>query len=118
MNDQADWRDLHWCEDLIQARRIATAIAAMEFDVRVRNAATALPVQDNEEDWGGGYVVQARAADRPDLAGVLDQIIDEQQEFDAKLEAWHGRMGRLHRIFLGVVVGLIIVLAILGVIEL
>jgi hypothetical protein len=118
MHDPADWRDLHWCEDLVQARTIATAIAAMEFDVRVRNAATALPVGDDEEDWGGGYVVETRAADWPDLAGVLDEIIEEQREFDAFLDAWHGRAGRMHRIFLGVVVGLIIVLAILGVIEL
>ncbi|MDY7109180.1 MAG: hypothetical protein SYC29_11150 [Planctomycetota bacterium] len=118
MSDPAAWRDLHWCEDLVQARTIATAIAAMEYEVRVRNVATARPVGEDEEDWGGGYVVETRAADWPDLAGVLEEIIDEQREFDAALEAWHGRMGRLHRIFLGVVVGLIIALAILGIIEL
>jgi hypothetical protein len=97
---------------------ICTAIAAMEFDVRLRNAATALPVGDDEKDWGGGYVVETRAADWPDLAGVLDEIIEEQREFDAFLDAWHGRAGRMHRIFLGVVVGVVIALAIMGVIEL
>ena len=118
MNDPADWRDLYWCEGLARARAIATSIAAMEYDVRLRNAATALPVMDDEEDWGGGYVIQARTEDWSDLADVLDQIIDEQQEFDAFIDAWHGRTGHLHRIFLGVVIGLVIVLAILGIIEL
>jgi len=118
MNDPADWRDLYWCEGLARARAIATSIAAMEYDVRLRNATTALPVLDDEEDWGGGYIIEARSADWNDLVDVIDQIIDEQQEFDQFVEDWHGRAGRLHRVFLGVVIGLVIVLAILGMIEL
>jgi len=118
MNDLTAWRDLCWCEGLARARAIATTIAAMEYDVRLRHAATALSVTAEEEDWGGPYVIEARAADWDELADVIDQIVDEQQQFDTFIDAWHGRTGRLHRVFLGVVIGIVIVLAILGIIEL
>ena len=49
---------------------------------------------------------------------VKGKVLVRKSEFDAFVEAWHGRTGRLHRIFLGVVIGIVIVLAILGLIEL
>ncbi len=84
-------------DDLLQARAVATSIASMEFDVRL--CAFGSPSRSDDESHPGRppYVVQVDNGDVRDLAGVLDEIIEEQREFDRML-ADRGRMVRPVRI--------------------
>ncbi len=103
---QSSWRELHRCEDLLEARAVATSIAAMEFEARLY------------EGGGAYYIVEVRGADWADLADVLPEIIDEQQEFDRRLE--QSRTGRVHPRMIVIVslTGLVEILAVLRLIEL
>ncbi len=103
---QSSWRELHRCEDLLEARAVATSIAAMEFEARMY------------EDGGTYYVIDVRGADWHDLADVLPEIIDEQREFDRRLE--QSRASRVHPRMIVIVslTSLVEVLAVLRLIEL
>ncbi len=83
MRTATDWRELCRFDDLLQARAVATSVAAMEFDVRL--CAAADPAREDDDAGRPPYVVEVVHTDWPDLAEVLDQIIDEQQEFDLRL---------------------------------
>ena len=82
---QAPWCELCRFDDLALARAVATSIASMEFDVRLcAIGCTTRPV--DEPDHGcPPYIVQVDDVDVRDLADVLDEIIDEQREFDRML---------------------------------
>ncbi len=103
---QSRWRELHRCEDLFEARAVATSIAAMEFEARLH------------EGGGAYYIIEVRGADWADLADVLPEIIDEQQEFDRRLE--QSRTGRVHPRMIVIVslTSLVEVLAVLRLIDL
>ena len=113
-----DWRELACFDDLSQARAVATAIAAMEFEVRLIDARGAEVRAEYELTYDGPFPLQVSAADRAALAEVIDEIIAEQAEFDVYLAAWHDRAGRWERTLLGLLVALVTVLAVLGVIRL
>jgi len=70
---QATWCELCRFDDLVLARAVATSIASMEFDVRL--CAIDRPP----------YIVQVEDVHVRDLAAVLDEIVDEQREFDRML---------------------------------
>lgn len=79
-----------WCElcrfdDLLLARAVTTSIASMEFDVQL--CAIGLAARSDDETHPGRppYVVQVHMDHVRDLADVLDEIIDEQQDFDRML---------------------------------
>lgn len=79
-----------WCElcrfdDLLQARAVTTSIAAMEFDVRL--CAVGSPARSDPDTHPGRppFIVQVDITDVRDLAEVLDEIIEEQREFDRML---------------------------------
>src|SRR2546426_4000189 len=87
-----DWRELYRCNDLLAARAVTTSIAAMEFDVRLRgrddpHALDHDPLAFRPCDFPGPYIIEVPQQHWGDLAQVLDQIIDEQAEFDALLAA-------------------------------
>lgn len=50
----SDWRELFRSDDLRLARAVATSIAAMEFDVRLRSAAHA--VESGDDDAAGDTI--------------------------------------------------------------
>lgn len=83
MRTATDWRELCRFDDLLQARAVATSVAAMEFDVRL--CAAADPACEDDDAGRPPFVVEVVHTDWPDLAEVLDEIIDEQQEFDLRL---------------------------------
>lgn len=120
MSDSPSWRVLYAGEGLAKARVIATAIEAMEFEVRLCDVATDLPVEAMDEnlDDDGVYRIEARGDDWSDLADVLEQIIAEQSDFDALLERRDRSVLSVQRVFLGVVVALVIVLALMGIARL
>ncbi len=102
------WRELYWSKDLMEARAVATSIAAMEFDA-------CLCAEDDERP---GYVIRVRLADWPDLADVLPEILHEQQEFDRWLENRRAEPNRQRVVLIVTLTSIVEVLAILRVIEL
>jgi hypothetical protein len=115
------WRELYRCNDLRQARAVATTIAAMEFDVRLASASiearmnderhetpaddspshpgacnriTAFINSNDEDELPGPYVIEVPDSTWPQLADVLFEIIAEQQEFDQMLE-WRRERNRV-----------------------
>jgi len=70
---QATWCELCRFDDLVLARAVATSIASMEFDVRLCDSGRP------------PFIVQVENVDAGSLADVLDEIIDEQREFDHML---------------------------------
>lgn len=79
------WRELHRTSDARDALRVLTCIAAIEFDVRCVDGLG--EVVDLSDAAGGGlWIIQVRAEDHPELMEVLDEIIAEQDEFDAALD--------------------------------
>ena len=120
MRPHAGWRELYRCDELSRAGVVATSIAAMEFDVRLRDAGTGryLDQPGSEgEPRRGPYAVETRAGDWEDLASVLDAIIEEQSQFDAYLLERDRRTGRAQRSFLLLLIVVVGVLAIMGLIE-
>lgn len=93
-----------WCElcrfdDPLMARAVATSIASMEFNVRMECAGA------GRDGAGGGaaHVVEVCATDWHELAEVLDEIIDEQVEFDRAVAE---RFASSHRVRVIVVITL------------
>ena len=87
MNEATTWTELCRCDDPRQARTIVTTIGAMEFPVRLVNAATGGVVDPPEGGETGLWVVQVQGEHRADLIGVLDEMLAEQAEFDRAMEA-------------------------------
>ncbi len=65
------WRELCRFDDAALARAVATSIASMEYDVRLSPHPGRTP-----------FIVEVIDAEWADLADVLEEIIDEQIEFD------------------------------------
>ena len=89
------WRELIRCDSLAEANVIATSIEAMEFEIGLRSSYSDEPldaaaIEDlqarGDADVGGPFVIEARAEDYDDLAGVVEEIRAEQGEFDERLE--------------------------------
>lgn len=91
------WRALYRCDDLLQARAVATSIAAMEFDAQIRCANGNLEHSDREGhvnvDFPGPYSVEVVDQDWPELVGALDEIVGEQAEFDQRIQRRQRRSG-------------------------
>jgi len=82
---ETSWRELCRFNDPLLAHAVATSIEAMEFDVVLR-AAGGTPGPDEAVHPGQPpYVVRVVASEWGDLAGVIEEIITEQQEFDRML---------------------------------
>jgi hypothetical protein len=89
MSDSITWRALHRCDDLIQARAVVTAIAAMEFDARIVGAAGPdehVAGDAPEAEFPGPYVIEVPVEDWSTLKDALPEIIAEQEEFDRLTE--------------------------------
>lgn len=99
-----DWRVLHRCAELDEARRLTVAVLAMEFDARVQRASGggAVSLDPAEEDGTGGpFVVEVPAEDAGDLAPLVGEILSEQDEFDAAHDASRGARDRTLRWVIG-----------------
>ena len=100
------------------ARAVATSIAAMEFDVHL--SATGGGAFDGEASPPGRppYVVEVDPAHWGDLADVLSEIIEEQLEFDRRLEIHRGGRDGTRIIIVITLTGLAEILVMLGMLEL
>ena len=94
---ETSWRELCRFNDPLLARAVATAIEAMEFDVVLRTGDDPRGIDGAPRPGRTPYVVEVGAADWGDLTDVLQEIIDEQQEFDRLLiqRRAAGRHGRI-----------------------
>jgi hypothetical protein len=94
---ETPWRELCRFNDPLMARAVATAIEAMEFDVLLRVGDDPCGIDGAPRPGRAPYVVEVGAADWSDLADVLQEIIDEQQEFDRMViqRRVAGRHGRI-----------------------
>ncbi len=108
---QTTWHELYRCEDLLGARAVATSIAAMEFDARL----CACGDHRTEQPL---FVIEVRLADWADLADVLPEIIDEQQEFDRRLEQRCCQPDRQRMLAIVTLTSIVEILAIFGLIKL
>ncbi len=116
MGTATDWRELCRFDDLLQARAVATSVAAMEFDVRL--CAAAAPAREDDDAGRPPYVVEVVHTDWPDLAEVLDQIIDEQQEFDLRLATGATQRDGRRVMVVIILTGAADILLLLGLLEL
>lgn len=117
MAENIHWRILYRTEDPDTVRKLVTSIAAMEFDVRCSNTDGDI-VQSADEQFGSPpYVVEVPESVWPELHELVHEIISEQDEFDAMLDAREHISQRRRRmlILLIIIVG---ALATLGLLEL
>lgn len=123
----------------MEARAVLTTVAAMEFDARL--VGRARPGEEDEpheetaeavdRPWSAGwaaraerpepgdppYVVEVPAADRAELAEVLDVILEEQAEFDASLARRGTRLGWEEQLAAAVLSLVSAILGVLGMAE-
>jgi hypothetical protein len=121
MNDSVPWAPLCRCGDAKLARTIVTTIAAMEFDVRLRDAASNSVIEDLEdlEDPDAGpFLVEVHREDADALGRVLDELVEEQDEFDRFLDQRDRAVMSAQRLFLILVIVIVAILAVFGLIEL
>ncbi len=120
MYGTARWQELCRFADPQLARSVATSIESMEFEVRLA-AGSGQTVQERAETAGLAqplYVLEVDHGDWETLADVLDEIVNEQLEFDRLFEMRHTRHSRQRIFIIITLTGVVEVLAILGLIEL
>jgi hypothetical protein len=82
-----DWREIHRTNDLRLARTIALSIASMEFDVLGASVHTGRSIHDElRDDDAGPFAIKVPAPNARDLQELINDIIDEQEAFDAECE--------------------------------
>lgn len=101
------WQELCRFTDQTLSRAVATSIAAMEFDVRLIEIGN--PNQ---------YVIEVDHEHFDALNEILQEIVDEQIEFDELLEFNCTTRSRQRIIIIIALTGVVEVIAILGLIEL
>lgn len=111
MNGSAQWRELCRFKDPQLARAVATSVASMEFEVR-------LSPDEPSELGTPPFIVQVDDDDWATLKDVLDEIIDEQREFDQLFEMHHVKRSRQRIVIILTLAGVAEALVILGLIEL
>ncbi len=107
----AAWRELARFDDPAIASAVATTIAAMEFDVRL---------DDPPEPGAPGsaaWVIVVDGRDWPALAEVLDEIVDEQVEFDRAVADGRAGRGELATVVVIGLTGAADLLALLGLLD-
>ncbi len=120
MNGTAQWRELCRFNDPQLARAVATSVASMEFEVRLAgNDRLSRQSCDEPSDLAAPpFIVQVDDSDWAKLTDVLDEIIDEQVQFDRLFETHHVKYRRQRILIILTLTGVVEALVILGLIEL
>ncbi len=116
----AQWRELCRFKDPQLARSVATSVASMEFEVRLAGD-DRLSQQGCDEPTELGsppYIVQVDDSDWATLTDILDEIVDEQVQFDRLFETHHIKYRRQRIVLIVTLAGVVEALVILGLIEL
>ncbi|MBT8486509.1 MAG: hypothetical protein HKO59_07305 [Phycisphaerales bacterium] len=118
MEHAESWCELCMCDDLAEARAVATTVAAMEFECRVLDASTGAEIEPGVEAIDRPCVVEVHPEDRDALGDVLEEIRQEQSEFDAAIAARDGGGRFVTSVLIGVLTLIVAILATLRLIEL
>lgn len=97
---------------------IATCIAAMEFEVVLSDAAGRRLDNPSPEGAGPPFIVEVTSVCWAQLNDVLEEIIEEQMQFDSYLSSWHETAARWERHLLVLLIAIVMVLATFGLINL
>ena len=101
------WSTLYECDDPERARMLATCVAAMEYEVRI----------DDPDGEGPRFVVQVSEDDFPHLVEIVDEILDEQEQFDEFLDRWRVTASRRERKLLVAIIIIVSSLAVVGAVS-
>ncbi len=93
--DTRTWRSLYECDEPHRAQTIVTCLRAMEFDVRLRVGERTWDDGLPEQPLPERHVIEVPTGDWAELRAVLDELMAEQDEFDAKLALRRRRTSRL-----------------------
>lgn len=97
---------------------IATCIAAMEYEVDLTDARGQRIDHPSHEGAGPPFIVKVTSACWSQLNDVLDEIIEEQTQFDTYLSSWHVTAARWKRNLLFLIIAIVMVLVTFGLINL
>ena len=102
------------------AQTLLTCIAAMEFDVRLSRFGDPIDLESEPDDDidAGPFEVQVLDADFSPLAEVIEEIIEEQEQFDEFIDRWRQDASRAERRLLVTMILIVSSLAVIGAIEL
>ncbi len=118
MSSEQSWRELYRSNDFNEASMIATCVAAMEFEVVLSDAAGRRVDDPSQEGTGPPFIVNVTSVCWGQLNDVLEDIIDEQTQFDSYLAAWHESAAHWERHLLVLLIVIVSVLATFGLIHL
>lgn len=118
MEPPSPWRQLCRTDEPDLARTIVTTIAAMEFPVRLRDAKTGAVIEQAEDIGEGPFIIETHADHQAELAEVLEELIGEQEEFDAELESRDRFVRRMRRLVLLILIIIVAILAVFRIITL
>jgi hypothetical protein len=115
-NNALPWPKLYESEDRARVTMLATCLAAMEFDVELGCRCRAHRCGEGD-GCAGPFVLRVPRRDLAHLREVLEEIIEEQEEFDVFVDCFN-RSARQHerRLILALVV-IVGALATVGAIE-
>jgi len=95
------WRELYRTNDLSLARTIATCIEGMEFDVRLRDmhgSAVDESAQAPDASFKPPFAVDVANEHWASLREIVNDLIEEQTEFDSKIAADRQRATRVAQV--------------------
>ena len=118
MSREQSWRELYRSNDLYEASMIATCISAMEFEVVLSDVSGQRIDNPPHEGTGPPFIVKVSSVCWAQLNDVLEEIIEEQMQFDTYLSSWHVTAARWERNLLVLIIAIVMVLATFGLINL
>ncbi|MCH7603316.1 MAG: hypothetical protein IIB54_11170 [Planctomycetes bacterium] len=118
MSSEQSWRELYRSNDLHEASMIATCIAAMEFEVVLSDATGQHIDKPSPHQSRPPFIVKVTSACWAQLNDVLEEIIEEQMQFDSYLSSWHETAARWEKHMLVLLIAIVMVLATFGLINL
>ncbi|MHC5002093.1 MAG: hypothetical protein ACYTJ0_03135 [Planctomycetota bacterium] len=118
MQHVESWRALYRCDDLNKARTVATCLAAMEYDVELHGLCGPVEIETDSAGCFAPFEVRVPATDWASLAEVLDEIIEEQEQFDELVGSLEQRVSQAERRLLVTMIIVVSTLAVAGAIDL
>ncbi len=120
------WRALYETADRRLAQTLLTCIAAMEFEVRLARFGDPVDLESGQDDSNDRidpdevalFEVQVLDTDYSPLAEVIEEIIEEQEQFDEFIVRWREDATRVDRRLLVTMIVIVSSLAVIGAIEL
>jgi hypothetical protein len=111
------WPALYQSDDLRRVRMLATCLSAMEFEVHLCCHRHEVVECGAAEPCPGPFVLRVPREDLGRLAEVVEEIFEEQEEFDLFVDQWNRTARQNERRLLLALVLIVGALSTLGAIE-